>query len=247
MAGIIKSRDEVNKIRQAGKVAAHLLSVLRVNAAPGTTTSDLDTLAAEYLKRHEAISSLRGYYGFPAYISISLNDEILNGIPSKYSLRTGDVLKFDVGVTLNGWHAISAITVPVGQIDAKTTRLLQTTEHALSQGIAAARAGNRVRDIGRAIQQPVEAVGFSVVREFGGCGTGRYHHEDPLIFGYVNETYPNFVVKPGMVLYIVAIVNAGAASIEEGGWGIFTADRSVSATFGHTIAITGEEPDILTR
>jgi methionyl aminopeptidase len=247
MAVILKTTDEINQMQQAGKVAADLLSVLKAHAVREVTTQELDALAADYLKNHGATSALLHRRGWPAYTCISLNDEILNGLPSKYRLRTGDVLKFEVGVTLNHWCALASLTVPVGQIGGETQRLLQTTERALSQGIAAARAGNRVQDISKAIQQPVEAAGFSVVRNFGGSGIGRGLHEDPHVLGYVEPGQPNLVLQPGMVLHIVAIVNAGSATYEPGGEGIFTADRSISAMFGQTIAITKAEPDVLTR
>ncbi len=251
MAIITKSRTEREEMRAAGALVAEILEVLRQAVRPGVTTAELDALAARELQQHGATSNFKGYHGglyFPGTLCTSVNDEVVHGIPGPRVLKEGDILSIDFGAVYHGWHGDSATTVPVGQISPEARRLLQVTEEALWQGIAQARAGNRVQDIGRAIQAYVQAAGFSVVRQFVGHGIGRQMHEEPEVPNYVDACQPNPVLRPGMVLAIEPMVNAGRAEtrIRADKWTVVTADGSLSAHFEHTVAITDGEPDIFT-
>jgi methionyl aminopeptidase len=205
-------------------------------------------MAREALKRRGAKSSSLGYHGYPGYLCTSVNDEIVHGIPGNRVLREGDVVSIDLAASYNGWHADSAITVPLGEVSPEVKRLLKITEDALYHGIAAARAGNRLVDISRTIQQFVESAGFSVVRQYGGHGVGRSMHEDPQVLNYVERGQPNPILKPGMVIAIEPMVNMGAKDtrVLADDWTVVTADQSYSAHFEHTVAITEGDADILT-
>src|SRR5438876_8286918 len=168
MAIILKSKEEREKMRQAGHIVAEILAAMRSAVHPGITTGELDDIAVAELQRHGARSGTLKYRGYPASVCTSVNDEIVHGIPGKRVLKDGDIISIDFGAIYNGWHGDSAITVPVGEVSSEVKRLLKVTEDALYHGIAAARAGNRVQDIGRAVQSFVEAEGFSVVRQYGG-------------------------------------------------------------------------------
>lgn len=253
MAIIIKSKDEREKMRESGHIVAETLAELRAAVRPGITTDDIDALAVAALKERGAKSSSLGYrqgpYRYPASLCTSVNDEIVHGIPGKRELQEGDLVSIDLAASYNGWHADSAITVPVGKVSAEVQRLLKVTEDALYRGIAAARAGNRLQDISRAIQQYVESAGFSIVRQYGGHGVGRSMHEDPQgVLNYVEPGYPNPVLKPGMVIAIEPMVNMGAKEtrVLSDNWTVATADGSYSAHFEHTVAITEGDADILT-
>lgn len=249
MAVIIKSKEEREKIRATGHIVAAMLAELRQAVRPGITTHDLDVLGAAALKRHGAKSSALGYHGYPASLCTSVNEEVVHGIPGKRVLREGDVVTLDFAANYNGWHADSAITVPVGPISVDVERLLKVTEDALYRGIAAARAGNRLHDIGRAVQQFVEAAGFSVVRNYGGHGVGRSMHEDPQVLNYVEAGYPNVVLKPGMVIAIEPMVIMGEKKTQvlADDWTVIAADKTFAAHFEHTVAITDGDADILTQ
>ena len=190
-----------------------------------------------------------GYHGYPASVCTSVNDEIVHGIPGKRVLKDGDIISIDFGAIYNGWHGDSAITVPVGEVSSEVKRLLKVTEDALYHGIAAARAGNRVQDIGRAVQSFVEAEGFSVVRQYGGHGVGRSMHEDPQVLNYIEPGYPNPLLRPGMVIAIEPMVTLGEKETQVllDKWTVVTADGSYAAHFEHTVAITEGDADILTR
>lgn len=248
MAIIIKSKEERERMRQSGHIVAEILAELRGAVRPGIATADLDALAAVALQRAGAKASFLGYRGYPASICASINDEIVHGIPGKHVLKEGDIVALDFGAIYQGWHGDSAITVPVGNVSAEVERLLKVTEDALYRGIAAARAGNRLQDISRAIQQFVEAAGLSIVRQYGGHGIGRSMHEDPQLLNYVEPGYPNPVLRPGMVLAIEPMVNLGAKEtrVLDDQWTVVTADGSYSAHFEHTVAITEGDADILT-
>lgn len=248
MAPIIKSQEEREKIRATGHIVASILAELRVAVRPGITTDEIDRLAVEALQRYGAKSSSLGYHGYPKSLCTSVNDEIVHGIPGARVLREGDIVAIDFAAVYNGWHADSAITVPVGKVSADLERLLKVTEDALYRGIAAARAGNRIHDISRVIQQFVEAAGFSVVRQYGGHGVGRSMHEDPQVLNYIEPGYPNLILKPGMVIAIEPMVNMGAKEtrILADNWTVVTLDGSPSAHFEHTVAITEGDADILT-
>ncbi len=249
MAIIIKSQAEREKMRAAGHIVAEVLAEMRSAVRPGVTTADLDALAAASLKRVGASASFLGYRGYPASICASVNDEIVHGIPGKRELQEGDIISLDFGAIYQGWHGDSAITVPVGKISSETERLLKVTEDSLYRGIVAARAGNRLQDISRTIQQFVEAEGFSIVRQYGGHGIGRSMHEDPQLLNYVEPGYPNPVLRPGMVIAIEPMVNIGAREtrVLADQWTVVTADSSYSAHFEHTVAINEGDADILTR
>jgi methionyl aminopeptidase len=248
MAPIIKSAGEREKIRQTGHIVAEVLAVLRGVVRPGITTAEIDQLAVEALQRYAARSSSLGYHGYPRSLCTSVNDEIVHGIPGQRVLQEGDIVTLDLAAVYNGWHADSAITVGVGRITADRERLLRVTEAALYRGIAAARAGNRLHDISRVIQQYVEAEGFSIVRQYGGHGVGRSMHEDPQVLNYVEPGYPNLLLKPGLVIAIEPMVNLGAKEtrVLEDDWTVVSLDGSPAAHFEHTVAITTGDADILT-
>ena len=248
MAPIIKSKEEREKIRQTGHIVAEVLAEMRDAVRPGITTGELDAICAATLRRFGAKSSSLGYHGYPKSFCTSVNEEIVHGIPGERVLHEGDIVTLDLAASYNGWHADSAITVPVGQVTPEVQRLLKVTEAALERGIAAARAGNRVQDIGRVVQQYVEDAGFSVVRHYSGHGVGRSMHEDPQVLNYVEPSYPRITLKPGMVLAIEPMVNIGGieTTVLDDGWTVVTTDGSYAAHFEHTVAITEGDADILT-
>jgi methionyl aminopeptidase len=248
MAPIIKSKEEREKIRETGRIVASTLAELRIAVRPGIMTDEIDRLTVEALQRYGAKSSSLGYHGYPKSLCTSVNDEIVHGIPGARVLHEGDVVTLDFAAVYNGWHADSAITVPVGKVSADVERLLKVTEDALYRGIAAARAGNRIHDISRAVQQFVEGAGFSIVRQYGGHGVGRSMHEDPQVLNYIAPGYPNLILKPGMVIAIEPMVNMGVKEtrVLADDWTVVTMDGSPSAHFEHTVAITEGDADILT-
>jgi methionyl aminopeptidase len=252
MAIITKSKTEREEMRAAGALVAEILEVLTHAVQPGVTTAELDALAVHELKRHGATSNFKGYHGgglyFPGTICASVNEEVVHGIPGARVLQEGDIISIDFGAVYKGWHGDSATTVPVGAISAEAERLLRVTQEALQQGIAQARSGNRVQDIGRAVQQHVEAAGFSVVRQYVGHGIGREMHEEPQVPNYVDARQQNPQLLPGMVIAIEPMVTIGRAAtrVLADKWTVVTADGSLSAHFEHTVAITESAPDILT-
>ncbi len=254
MAIAYRSKTEIEGIRRAGQVVMEILAVLREAVHPGITTGELDALAARELQRHNAISNFKGYSPapgippFPGVICSSVNEEIVHGIPGKRVLREGDIVAIDFGAIVDGWHGDSAITVPVGTVAPETQRLLDVTQEALRRGIAEARGGNHVRDISRAIQTYVEGEGFSLVREYAGHGIGRELHEEPDVPNYVERRAPNPMLRPGLVICIEPMVNAGTNRTRELGdrWTVRTADGKPSAHFEHTVAITDGDPIVLT-
>ncbi|MEO7019780.1 MAG: type I methionyl aminopeptidase [Ktedonobacteraceae bacterium] len=245
---LLKSQAERESMRVAGHIVAEVLAEMRVAVRPGITTAALDAIAVATLNRVGAQASFLGYRGYPASICASINHEIVHGIPGKRELQEGDIVSLDVGAFYQGWHGDSAVTVAVGRVSAETERLLKVTENALYRGIAAARAGNSVRDISRAIQQFAEGAGFSLVRHYGGHGIGRSMHEDPQILNYVEPGYPNSVLQAGMVIAIEPMLNLGAKEtrVLADQWTVVTVDGRYSAHFEHTVAITEGDADILT-
>ena len=248
MAAILKSKAEQEQIRETGRIVANILAEMRSAVRPGITTGDLDTIAIDALKRYGAKSSSLGYHRYPKSLCTSVNDEVVHGIPGTRVLHEGDSISIDFAAIYQGWHADSAITVPVGSVAPEVRRLLKVTEDALYRGIAAARAGNRVRDISRAIQDFVEAAGLSVVRHYGGHGVGRSMHEDPQVLNYIEPGQINHTLKVGMVIAIEPMVNLGGPEtrILEDDWTVVTLDGSYSAHFEHTVAITEGDAEILT-
>lgn len=246
---ILKSLQEIEKIRNACLVVANVLDAIRTKVQAGITTKELDDFAEQFIKNAGAKPAFKGYRGYPCSLCTSVNEQVVHGIPSKgVMLKQGDIISIDVGAVVDGFYGDAAITVPVGSITNEAARLIKITEESLLLGIAEARPGNRLYDISAAVQSHVEAHGFSVVREFVGHGIGRNLHEDPQI--------PNFgdrgggpKIKTGMVLAIEPMVNAGGSvtMVKEDGWTAVTADGSLSAHFEHTIAVMDDGPLILTR
>jgi methionyl aminopeptidase len=243
----LRSADEVARIREACLVVYEVLEELARAAVPGATTMDLDRLANARTRALGAEPAFLGYHGYPASLCISVNDEVVHGIPSpRRVLGEGDVVGLDFGVVLGGWYGDSARTVVVGRATPAATRLLEATRAGLGAAIAAAQPGARVGDVGAAVQALVEARGFSVVREFVGHGIGRRLHEPPHVPNWgVAGTGP--VLRPGTVVALEPMVNAGAAEVRvlDDGWTAVTEDGSLSAHFEHTVAVTENGPEIL--
>jgi len=245
----IKSPRELDAMRRAGKIVHDTLARMAEILEPGMTTLELDTEAERFIRSHPgATPSFKGLYDFPNSLCISVDVEIVHGIPSpRKVLHEGSIISVDCGVHLDGMHADSAVTLAVGQIDPETQRLLDVTRAALDAGIKAARAGNHVGDIGAAVQSVAEAAGYGVVRELVGHGIGSRFHEDPQV--------PNFgkpgrgpLLRPGMTLAIEPMITAGnpATRTLKDKWTVVTVDGSLSAHFEHTVAITSDDPVILT-
>lgn len=244
---IIKSSREIDKIRVSGKIVAEVLEDLKKKVAPGIRTKDLDRLAEDLIKKKGGIPAFKGYRGFPSTACISVNDEIVHGVPSERVLEEGDIVKIDIGVIREGYYGDAAISIPVGEITEEAKRLLAVTEESLYRAIDKAVTGNRVSDISCAVQNFVEAAGYSVVREYVGHGIGRSLHEDPPVPNYGN-TGKGPRLKSGMVLAIEPMVNTGSRDlfVLDNGWTAVTKDRSLSAHFEHTVAINDDSPLILT-
>jgi methionyl aminopeptidase len=245
---VCRSAAELEKMREAGRLVGEVLTLLSAAVAPGVTTGDLDRLAEEHIVRKGATPAFKGYHGYPASICASVNDEVIHGIPSgRRFLVEGDIISIDVGVALDGYFGDSAVTVPVGPVSEEAAALLRVTEESLYRAIEQVRPGARVSDIGHAVQTHVEAHGFSIVREFVGHGIGRAMHEEPQIPNY-GEPGRGQRLAPGMVLAIEPMVNAGRAAVKvlSDGWTAVTRDRSLSAHFEHTVAVTAGEPWVLT-
>jgi methionyl aminopeptidase len=244
----LKTADEVARIRDASLVVHGVLREVIAAVAPGVTTAELDRVAEEATRARGAVPAFKGYHGYPAVICISVNDEVVHGIPSpKRVLREGDVVGLDFGAVFGGFYGDSAYTVPVGRASAAALRLLDVTREALARAVAAARPGARLGDVGHAVQAWVEGQGYSVVRDFVGHGIGRKLHEAPQVPNY-GAPGTGIRLKPGMVLAIEPMVNAGGAEVRtlDDGWTAVTLDGSLSAHFEHTIAITADGPEILT-
>lgn len=242
----IKSQREIETLRESNRIVARVLQELKNMVSPGTTGKELDQTAEKMIDQMGGIPAFKGYRGYPASICVSINEQVVHGIPNSSAFRQGDIVSIDLGVIYRGYVGDAALTVPVGAVDLESMRLLEATEAALMKGIEKAREGNRLFDISAAIQSHVEANGFSVVRDFTGHGIGREMHEDPQI--------PNFGkagtgdrLKSGMVFALEPMVNAGDWRIQVlgDGWTVVTADSKRSAHFEHSIAITDGEADVL--
>jgi methionyl aminopeptidase len=242
-----RTKEEIAKMRRAGKVVAEMHAATREAAKPGVTTAELDEVAREVLRRNGARSNFLNYRGFPATICTSPNSMIVHGIPGPYELEEGDILSIDCGAIIEGYHGDAAFTMAVGEVPASTSLLLETAERSLWKGIDQLIPGNRLHEVGRAIQQVVEAAGFSVVREYVGHAIGTQMHEEPQVPNYWPGS-PGPVLKSGMVFAVEPMVNAGGPGtvLLEDGWSVVTADGSLSAHFEHTIAVTDEGPEVLT-
>jgi methionyl aminopeptidase len=245
----LKSPREIELMAKSGQVVATILAEICKMVEPGISTGELDRYAEARCKELGVTPAFKGYHGFPACVCISINEEVVHGIPSmKRILKEGDIVGMDFGVIREGWYGDSARTVPVGKISSSAQQLMTVTQEALKRGLEQARVGNRIFDIGFAIQNYVEGFGYGVVREFVGHGIGRALHEEPQV--------PNFgprgkglALKEGMVLAIEPMINAGSHEVRvlSDGWTAVTADKSLSAHFEHTVAITHEGPRILTE
>lgn len=235
-------------MREAGRVSARALRLVGEAVRPGVTTAELDAIAEAAITEDGGVPAFLGYHGYPKTLCTSVDHQVVHGIPSEATVLTsGQILSVDVGAIVDGYYGDNARTFVVGDVPNTTLRLLAVTEDALSAGIAACRAGNRLYDIGAAVQGVAEGAGFSVVREYVGHGIGRAMHEDPNVPNYgVAGKGP--LLEVGMVFAIEPMVNAGAADVESlpDGWTVVTADRSLSAHFEHTVAITAEGPLVLT-
>jgi methionyl aminopeptidase len=245
---ILKSPDEIARLRRAGRITALTIERLLEEVRPGITTADLDRIAEKSMRGEGATPSFKGYRGFPASICTSLNEEIVHGIPGKRVLKEGDILKLDVGAVWEGYHGDSAVSIFVGEPPSDVAeKLVAVTRDSLDAGIAQLRIGGRLSDVGYAVQQVAEGAGFTCVREYAGHGVGRALHEDPQVPNY-GDPGRGPVVKPGLVIAIEPMVNTGGWRTRVLGdrWTVVTADGSLSAHFEHTIAITGDGPEVLT-
>ena len=245
---ILKSPHEIECIRKASKLTADTLSLLVKKAKPGITTLELDTIAEEYIRSHGGIPSCKGYYGFPATICASINEEVVHGIPSaKRKLKNGDVLSIDLVSSIDGYHGDSAVTIPIGHVKPDVMKLLKVTEESLFKGIEQVKVGNRIGAIGHAVQTYCEKHGYGVVRDFVGHGLGREMHEDPQIPNYGSPDQGP-LMKPGMVLCIEPMITLGTHRVRVLGddWTAVTVDGKPAAHFEHTVVVTENGPEILT-
>ena len=243
-----KNRDQIALMRRAGRVVAEMHEECIKVAKPGATTLDVDRVAREVIERRGARSNFLGYHGFPAVVCTSPNDVIVHGIPSdSVVLEDGDILSIDCGAIIEGWHADAAVTVPIGDIDAESQRLIDVTRHSLEAAIAEVVEGRRLGDIGAAVEGIAEAAGFTVVREYVGHGIGTAMHEEPQVPNY-GPAGRGLKLREGIVLAIEPMVNAGGPETEVlgDGWTVVTRDGKRSAHFEHTIAVTEHGPEVLT-
>jgi methionyl aminopeptidase len=246
----IKSAREIDIMARGGQILAATVDAVRARVRPGVSTWELDAIAEEFIRSHPgAIPSFKGLYGFPGSVCASINNEIVHGIPSKKRvLQEGDIFSLDVGVKFEGFHTDSASTIPVGEIDDESKRLLDVTQRALEAGIAAARPGNHIGDIGAAIQSVAESAGFSIVRDLVGHGIGTSFHEEPQVPNYGKPKRGTKLV-PGLTIAIEPMINVGGPGTRTmpDRWTVVTADGSRSAHFEHTVAVTDDGPRVLTR
>lgn len=244
---ILKSKREIELMREAGKIVHGALEEVRKSIKPGITTQKLDEIAEEYISQKGAYPSFKGYYGFPASICTSVNEQVVHGIPGLKTLKDGDIISVDIGAVISGYHGDAARTFPVGDVDKETLRLIEVTKKSFFEGIKFAKPGHRLTDISCAIQKHVEENNFSVVRDYVGHGIGQKMHEDPQIpnFGPPNKG-PR--LEPGMALAIEPMVNAGSFKVYtlDNRWTVVTKDGKLSAHYENTLAITDGEPEILT-
>lgn len=245
---LLKSEREIRCMREAGRIVALALDAVGKVVEPGITTQELDEVARRTIVEHGAIPAFKGLYGFPANICVSVNCEVVHGIPGSRKLAEGDIVSVDCGAEIDGFNGDSAITIPVGIVSPEIARLIEETRNALYKGIEQAIAGNRVGAISHAVQTYAEKAGFGVVREYVGHGIGRSMHEEPEVpnFGFADR---GPLLKAGMVLAIEPMINLGARAVKstDDGWTVVTRDGKPSAHFEHTVAIMPDGPEILTR
>jgi methionyl aminopeptidase len=243
----LKSRDEIKIMAEANRIVAEVLVMLQKSVEPGISTWELDQMAEELCSKRQAVPAFKGYRGFPGSLCVSINEEVVHGIPSrKRKLKKGDIISVDFGTFYKGYYGDSAVTIPVGRIDALTGKLLQVTEESLGKAIEKVQVGNRIGDISAAVQDWVERHGFSVVRQFVGHGIGTELHEGPEIPNFVQDGATPRLLE-GMVLAIEPMVNIGTHQVKvlRDGWTVITADRKASAHFEHSIAVTADGPLVL--
>jgi methionyl aminopeptidase len=244
----LKSPEEIEKMSASGKLVAEILTEIRNRIRPGVTTQELDQLASRLSLKKKARPAFKGYHGYPFNLCVSVNEEVVHGFPSNKRLLEGDIVSLDFGVYFNGYYGDAALTQAVGKISPLAERLIRVTREALFKGLEQVEAGKRLGDISSAVQRYVEDNGFSVVRQFVGHGIGKALHEDPQVPNF-GDSGRGILLKPGMVLAIEPMVNAGASEVEllADGWTAVTKDRSLSAHFEHTIAVTENGCRILTQ
>jgi len=244
----IKSQEELKVLREAGKILAAIIYDLKRSLKSGITTDTVDQLAEDLMTKNNVIPAFKGYKGFPKCICLSINDEIVHGIPGLRVIKDGDVVSLDVGIIYNHYYSDTAVTVGIGKLAVDVEKLLQVTEESLNRGIELARVNNHLSDISHAIQKHVEDNGLSVVREFVGHGIGRNLHEDPEIPNF-GSPHAGPVLREGMVFAIEPMVNLGTwqTKILKDGWTVTTADGKPSAHFEHSVAIMKNGPEILTK
>jgi len=245
---ILKSAEEIEKLRKSNYIVAEVLEGLRELIKPGISTRELDVYAEEMVRERGAVPAFKGYMGYPASLCTSVNAEVVHGIPSDRVLKEADIVSMDFGALYRGYYGDSAITVPVGKVSSVAVKLMKITNEALYKGINEAKAGNRLGDISAVVQNHVEDAGFSVVRDFVGHGIGRNLHEDPQIPNY-GLRGRGIELKNGMVFAIEPMVNEGTFKVKvlKDGWTVVTSDGKLSAHFEHTVAITENGPVILSR
>jgi methionyl aminopeptidase len=244
---VIRSKDELDKMRKAGKVVAEIHEVTRAAIRPGVTTMQLNELAVEVLAKRHARSNFLNYNGFPAVICTSPNDMIVHGIPGEYVLKDGDIISVDAGAIVEGYHGDAAYTAPVGDVSPAAKRLLEVTERSLWAGIDKLVVGGRLHEVGRAVQQVAEDAGYSVVREYVGHAIGTEMHESPQVPNYWPGS-PGPTLKAGMVFAVEPMVNIGTYEtyVLDDEWSVLTEDGELSAHFEHTIAVTEDGPEVFT-
>ena len=245
----IKSSQEIAKMRESAKIVATVLKEISIMVKPGMTTADLDAYAEDRIRQMGATPSFKGYYGFPASICASVNQEVVHGIPNaKKVLRKGDVLKVDTGAYYQGFHGDSCITIPVGKVSKNAAKLIKVAEETLYQGIEQVKAGNYLLDIAGAIEDHVKKHGYSVVENYTGHGVGKNLHEEPSVFNFRTQQIPNVKLKAGMTLAIEPILNAGSKHTRtlRDRWTVVTVDNCLSAQFEHTVLVTENGYEILT-
>ena len=244
---IIKNDNEVSLMRKAGKIVGETLLLLENEIKPGITTAELDKIAEEFITKHGAKPSFKGLYGFPSSLCISVNEQVIHGIPGEYMLKDGDIVSIDCGACIDGFHADAARTFPVGNISSDAQKLIDITKESFFKGIEYAKVGNKLGDVSHEIQSYVEAAGFSVVRDFVGHGIGANVHEDPNVPNFGKAGIGPDLVK-GMVLAIEPMVNIGNHKVKtlRNGWTVVTRDSSLSAHYENTVAILSDGPEILT-
>lgn len=244
---VVKTRAQIDKMRQAGHLVGQTLDLMARLAKPGTRTIDLDAAAEEFILSQGAVPAFKGYMGYPATLCVSINDEVVHGIPGDRRLEEGQIVSVDVGVNYEGWYGDAARTLCIGSVTDEAKRLLAVTQEALSRGIAQARSGNRLGDISAAVQTYAEEHGYSVVRELVGHGIGQRMHEEPQVPNF-GRPHTGPELKAGMVLAIEPMLNVGGCEVnfDADKWTVRTADGSLSAHFEHTVAITEAGPEILT-